>query len=47
MVEDEELVVFVGNGGSDGRWGDKVGKVVENVEGGRRDLVGGYGWDEV
>ena len=47
MVEDEELVVVVGNGGSDGRWWDKVGEVVENVEGGRRDVFGRYGGDKV
>lgn len=47
MVQHQELLVFLGNGRSDGTSADKVGKVLENVQRGRRHLLGTYRCDDV
>ena len=47
MVQHQELLVFLGNGRSDGTPPDKVGEVLENVQRGRRHLFGTYRRDDV
>ena len=47
MIQHQELLVFLGNGRSDGTPSDKVGEVLENVQRGRRHLLGTYRCDDV